>query len=327
MLEYHAFPHPVLSMQVTGIAADNAAVMNKTAEKLGTKHFKCLAHSLHLAFKAFVAPFEYFKAVTVGLCSVMKAGGTAKRYEEACSVWGIKPSLFCAYQNRWLSTVEMAQKLLAKLDNAAPAAAATASSASAPSPPATVLECIRRGVNSSNLWRPTSNVSTVQVAFGDDDDEYELDTIGEIPNDDVAQANVKKALNSVHGLFELGLVCTITEPLNAALRIACGDDTPSQHTKIAEMVHGVDEKMRCLAGDDTHITLAVQSAVVRIGKYDEWSADGKVGKLEAYYRPLLKAAAAAARASLEKHAVVSSSCVTLSACATQMPMSHVCRQR
>lgn len=89
-----------VSTCVSGIMGDNVAWNSALADFMGLPHFKCLPHSLQLAFKALAQGFPLFQTLTLGMNAVLHAGGTTKRSHELENEYGVKASATYGYSNR-----------------------------------------------------------------------------------------------------------------------------------------------------------------------------------------------------------------------------------
>jgi hypothetical protein len=87
---------------LVGLAGDNASINPATAAALGVPHLKCIAHALHLVYQELIAPFRRFMAVTLGLSTLISAGGSEKRKQAFEGAKLSSSSLHCIF-TRWAS--------------------------------------------------------------------------------------------------------------------------------------------------------------------------------------------------------------------------------
>ena len=90
-----------LNTQVTALVGDGHTFNDGLAKELGITRLWCIPHVLALAFKAFIKHFPLFKDCTLGLSSVLRAGGGGSRDAVLRSA-GIKPRDLYCLSTRWL---------------------------------------------------------------------------------------------------------------------------------------------------------------------------------------------------------------------------------
>ena len=109
-----------IDAQVTGVVSDSAPLMTAISRELGLPRFECLAHMLHDTSEAAAKPFKLYHLMTVGLNSVLTAGGGVNRDNALAAAGVVKTNCKCT-RTRWGQVYEMADYLTAfKVDPAQP---------------------------------------------------------------------------------------------------------------------------------------------------------------------------------------------------------------
>ena len=109
-----------LGTQVTALVSDSANLMTAISRELGLPRHECLAHMLHDVSQAAARPFKYYHLMTVGLNSVLTAGGGVNR-DNALAAAGVVKSRCKCTMTRWGQVYAMADYLTAfELDPSQP---------------------------------------------------------------------------------------------------------------------------------------------------------------------------------------------------------------
>jgi hypothetical protein len=109
-----------LDAQVTGVVSDSANLMTAISRELGLPRFECLSHMLHDVSEAASKPFKLYHLITVGLNSVLTAGGGVNRANALAAAGVVKTNCKCS-RTRWGQVYDMADYLTAfEVDPAQP---------------------------------------------------------------------------------------------------------------------------------------------------------------------------------------------------------------
>jgi hypothetical protein len=109
-----------LDAQVTGVVSDSASLMTAISRELGLPRFECLSHMLHDVSEAAAKPFKLYHLITVGLNSVLTAGGGVNRDNALAAAGVVKTNCKCS-RTRGGQVYEMADYLTAfEVDPAQP---------------------------------------------------------------------------------------------------------------------------------------------------------------------------------------------------------------
>ena len=99
-----------IETQVTGVMSDSANLMTAIARELGLPRLECLAHMLHDVSEAASKPFKLYHLMTVGLSTVLTAGGGVNR-DNALHSAGVAKSKCKCIRTRWGRVFQMADFL------------------------------------------------------------------------------------------------------------------------------------------------------------------------------------------------------------------------
>jgi hypothetical protein len=287
-----------LETQVTGVVSDSANLMTAIARELGLPRLECLSHMLHDVAEAAAKPFKLYHLMTVGLNSVLTAGGGVNR-DNALQAAGVCKSRCKCTRTRWGQVYTMANYLTAfEVDPSQPGKVPAGWTA----PFESVRKVMRADV-SFQLGKKKKGAGGAGAAAEEEDGEGADDVMVRV--DASGRRKLKDVLSDVKKLaFEVDVDekdRLFYAPLEAAILSTMVPNINALITKASanpdQMDFGFPEAMQVLKGELTAASRAGRQGVLLEKAYPLFYKDFEDEEKEAAlekYAPLIKAGADAA---------------------------------